>query len=141
MKKQLDREKLIMKREIDEEQKRLKQENVRMQLDFEKKKHGMQVQQTKTDDNRDEIKKLQEKIDNLEYRLNLTKNQVDAVAEDIEHGGQQKPKFTSKFNQASEEEKNYLQIYNEEQAKKALEPKKKVEASETYKKLSKERLD
>ena len=99
MKKQLDREKLIMKREIDEEQKRLKQENVRMQLDFEKKKHGMQVQQTKTEDNRDEIKKLQEKIDNLEYRLNLTKNQVDAVAEDIEHGGQ-KPKFLSRFNQA-----------------------------------------
>ena len=63
------------------------------------------------------------------------------MAEDIEHKGQQKPKFTSKFNQASAEEKNYLQIYNEEQAKKALEPKKKVEASETYKKLSKERLD
>ena len=63
------------------------------------------------------------------------------MAEDVEHVGQQKPKLTSKFNQAVEEEKTNLQIYNEEQAKKALEPKKKVEASETYKKLSKERLD
>ena len=63
------------------------------------------------------------------------------MAEDIEQKGQQEPKFTSKFNQAEEEEKTNLQIYREEQAKKALEPKKKVEASETYKKLSKERLD
>ena len=63
------------------------------------------------------------------------------MAEDIEHGGQQKPKFTSKFNQASEEEKTYRQIYKEEQAKKALEPKKKVEASATYNKLEQERLN